>query len=123
MEKLISTFCLCATCTVLCGSDSKGSPDVRFNVESSTQTPMMYDKEHGGTSEDQRVLQEVLSLLRGSYSRYSMNVHIDDGVVTISGTVRSTDDLLDIQNAVQRIKGVKGVNNQLHIEGPSSKKK
>lgn len=125
MKVSISVFILCIIATALSGADqnSNGAPDVRFNVQSSTQTPMMSEKENGGTAEDRRVLNEILYLLRGSYSRYNLNVHIDDGVVTITGTVRSTDDLLDIQNAVQRIKGVKGVNNQLHVEGPVGKKK
>lgn len=90
-----------------------GTPDIRMNIEHSGATKQQYSATGGGTAEDQRILNDIGEALKSSYSRFNLNIYIDNGVVTIKGVVKSTNDILDIQNTILRIRGVKSVHNQL----------
>lgn len=89
-----------------------GVPDIRQNIQHQS-AKQQFMSSGGGTAEDQRILREIGQAIRESYGRFNMGIQIDNGVVTISGVVKTQNDILDIQNTILRIRGVKSVNNQL----------
>lgn len=90
-----------------------GAPDIRVNIQNESSNAESYLGE-GGSAADQRILKEIGNMLTKSYGKMNVNLHIQDGNVTISGVVKSTNDILDIENAILRIKGVKSVHNKLN---------
>ncbi len=94
-----------------------GSADLHVDIKKDTSTSQEFIPGNVGTPSDQRILNEINDLLRRYYSGYNINIHINNGVVTVKGVVRSSNDILDIQNSLLRIDGVKSVDNQLNATG------
>lgn len=66
------------------------------------------------------ILNDIQTMLRSSYRKYTIKIHIIDGIVTLSGAVNSADDKQNIEEMVKRIRGVREINNQLEVS-PSYK--
>lgn len=94
---------------------SSDGPDVRADIRHQGARSQEFQMGDMGSPADQRLLNEINNLLKSSYSGYNFNIHIRDGVVTLKGSVKSNSDMIDIQNAILRINGVKSVNNQLSV--------
>ncbi len=45
-----------------------------------------------------------------------VEVHVDDGIVTITGHVRGLTEKLDVENAIQRVCGVKALTVELNVK-------
>lgn len=80
---------------------------------------------------DQRVekqlsTQEVQDSLRGMFvTKYNnVNASVNNGYVTLQGTVASQEDKNDLEQKVRKMDGVRGVNNQVTVQpaqkGPAS---
>ena len=81
-----------------------------------TVTPM----DQGGSESDRTITAEIRKSVVGNDS-LSVNAHnvkivTVDGVVTLRGPVKSTDEKAAIASAAQKTPGVKRVENQLEIE-------
>lgn len=61
----------------------------------------------------QRVESSLMDLLGMGFSY--INVHVEEGVVTLEGTVSSGADLASCKRAVAGLEGVQGVNNHLSV--------
>lgn len=64
---------------------------------------------------DPQILGEIQDNLRSSYKNYNINVHIERGIVTISGVVFSDQDKQSIERDVRSVSGVKKVDNKIRI--------
>lgn len=67
------------------------------------------------TLTNEQVLNNVQELLKSAYSKYNIQVHIYDGVVTLVGRVGSEEDKYSIEKHVSKMSGVKRVYNHLHV--------
>lgn len=63
-----------------------------------------------------RLVNEVISRIKGRFNHYNVNVYAEDGIVTLRGTVGSSDDKRSIENEVQHIGGVTKVKNELQVK-------
>jgi hyperosmotically inducible periplasmic protein len=76
--------------------------------------------DQGGTEADRRVTQQVRKAVvdDSKLSAAAKNVKIitADGVVTLRGPVKTTEEKSEIAAIAQRVEGVKRVDNQLEIE-------
>jgi osmotically-inducible protein OsmY len=54
--------------------------------------------------------------LKMSYKNYSINIHVLDGVVTVTGTVPTSQDKHNVEMDISGIKGVKKVVNNLEAK-------
>jgi osmotically-inducible protein OsmY len=66
---------------------------------------------------DARIQQDVLQALRWNPQVESTNVgvEVDEGIVTLTGTVHSSAERLAAQEAAHRVFGVQDVANDLHV--------
>lgn len=67
-------------------------------------------------NENVRLLNQILSKLKGRYNHFNVNVYVQDGEVTLTGTVHSTEDKRKIEQEVQNMGGVKKVKNELEVK-------
>jgi len=98
----------------------KLSVDTGVNmILESIESPEIKEGEKKGQEKlaDLVLFQKVDSALMriiGMGSR-DMNIHVEEGVVTLEGTVTSSDNRENCERAVASIEGVKKVNNQLSV--------
>ena len=90
---------------------SSTSENLSLNVQGSTEA----DRSLG-----QKIQQEVRAdtNLAGQLSAIKMNV--DNGKITLTGTVRSEDQKQAIEKAAQRVTGVTSIDNQLQVSGSAT---
>lgn len=67
------------------------------------------------SNENVRLLNEVLSTIKGHYNHFNVNVYVENGEVTLKGTVHSTEDKRQIEQDVQKLGGVKKIKNELDV--------
>jgi len=81
----------------------------------STATP----GDQGGSEADRRVTQEIRKAVvdddKLSMTAKNVKIITTDGVVTLRGPVKSSQEKAQIASLAQRVKGVKRVDNQLEI--------
>jgi len=84
--------------------------------ERSTRTPM----DQGGSEADRAITQEIRKAIvdRNSFSMDAKNVKIitRDGVVTLRGPVKTSEEKSTIASLSSKTAGVKRVDNQLEVE-------
>lgn len=95
--------------------EKRGAPDLQVNIQHGGHRSQEFQIENTGTADDRRILNQVTELLK-KRSNSNLQIHIEDGIVTMSGVVKNSEDILDIQNEILNIQGVKGVNNKLFTE-------
>jgi len=83
-------------------------------------TPNAFELNVQGASQaDQAIGQKVISELRADTSLAALlptvRVKIDNGKATLSGTVKSQEEKLKIETAVQKVTGITSVDNQLRV--------
>lgn len=78
----------------------------------------------GASQADQAVVQKVISEMRADTSLAALlpgiHVKIENGKAILSGTVKSQDEKLKLETAVQKVTGVTSVDNQLRIGSTSA---
>lgn len=90
--------------------------DVRINVNQEGQDTQDKGKEESAQNDaNVRLLSAVKSAIQQSYHHYNINVHLSNGVVTLSGVVGSDQDKKAIEKDIQKINGVKKVENRLQV--------
>ena len=62
-----------------------------------------------------QLLAKVQDYIRSHYQGYNITVKLVDGIVHLSGIVRSDQDQKSIEEAVSKMSGVKKVDNQLKV--------
>jgi hypothetical protein len=82
--------------------------DVRVNV---TQEGSYMQE----SNTNAQLLNSIQDYIKNSYREYNINIHIQDGVVTLQGLVKSDSDKKSIENAVMQFDGVKKVENKLQV--------
>ena len=65
--------------------------------------------------QNDRIMRNVQDKLKGTYKNYNINIHVLDGVVTLTGSVKSSQDKLNIESDVSALKDVKKVDNKLEV--------
>jgi hyperosmotically inducible protein len=66
---------------------------------------------------DQQIQQTVSEKLHGAKQLQSVNSSVEDGIVTLTGTVGLYQNKLDAANKVKKIANVTGVRNDVAVEG------
>jgi hypothetical protein len=70
---------------------------------------------------DERIREEVCDrLMQGRLNAEEVDVQVQDGQVTLSGTVEDRQDKRIIEELAEQILGVKDVQNQLRVQRPTS---
>ena len=72
-----------------------------------------------GSQTDMQLQGKVQDSLRSSFSSKYNNVNatVSKGYVTLTGTVATQDDKMDLDKKVRTMDGVQGVNNQIMVQG------
>jgi osmotically-inducible protein OsmY len=72
----------------------------------------------GGSQEDQQLTGRIRDSLRSMFSnKYNnVNVSMNNGTVTLTGTVASDSDKSDLEQKVRSFPGVRNVNNQVTVQ-------
>jgi hypothetical protein len=75
------------------------------------------DKPRGLRRSDERIKEEIESLLtqQGQVDASAIQADVNDGIVTLSGTVSSPFEIRTVEGIVQNVLGVLEVKNQLKI--------
>lgn len=66
---------------------------------------------------DEQIQQAVSQKIHGAKHLQSVNSSVEDGIVTLTGTVNLYQDKLDAANKVKKVKDVTGVRNDLTVAG------
>ncbi|MEM7726441.1 MAG: BON domain-containing protein [Cyanobacteria bacterium P01_A01_bin.45] len=69
---------------------------------------------------DSEVTKKVSKALKEKLPASNLEVNEKEGVITVSGTVSSDEELKEIEPIVSQLKGVKGVNIDAKVEGEAS---
>ncbi len=83
-----------------------GDIQVNINREDSTM---------GEGNQNAHLLNNIQNYIKSSYREYNISIHIQDGVVTLQGVVKSDSDKKNIESAVMQFDGVKKVENNLQV--------
>lgn len=87
---------------------------IEVKIDSTNVRPTMTNvSEDAKSDENDRIMREVQYKLKMSHKNYSINIHVLDGVVTLTGTVPSSQDKNNIEMDIKNIPGVKKVVNNL----------
>lgn len=72
-----------------------------------------------GSQTDMQMQKKIQDSLRSSFSSKYNNVNamVNNGTVTLTGTVATQDDKMDLEKKVRTMDGVQGVNNQITVQG------
>jgi trimeric autotransporter adhesin len=97
-----------------------GDTNSSTTASAAASTPGTFDVNVQGASQaDQAIGQKVISELRADTSVAALlptiRVKIDNGKATLSGTVKSQEEKLKIETAVQKVTGITSVDDQLRI--------
>lgn len=71
---------------------------------------------------ERKIAKKIRKVLRGGWFTKGydgVTFDLDDGEVTLKGTVDSESDLNEVQKKVEKIDGVKQVNNQIQVQSKS----
>lgn len=90
--------------------------EIKIDSTNNVRPTMTNVTEDTKSDENDRVLREVQYKLKMSYKNYSINIHVLDGVVTLTGTVPTSQDKHNIEMDISGIKGVKKVVNNLEAK-------
>jgi small conductance mechanosensitive channel len=108
MKHILATLILAGYASVALAACSSGPQ--------STQNPQQL----GQTTAlpiDQQLTTRIQDALKGLFSKYSnVNVSVNNGMVTLKGTVSSQSDKDNLEQIVNKIPGVSGVNNQITVQ-------
>lgn len=121
LAAVISGLFILAVIFMAADKDEDQIQKVEFEVK--VQPTGKYTKpDMSGVSEDRvpdsndLLIRDVRDKLRGSYKNYNINIHVMDGVVTLTGTVKTLQDKDKIEKDIKKIDGVKKVDNQLQVK-------
>jgi osmotically-inducible protein OsmY len=90
---------------------------MEIKIDSTSVRPTMTNvTEDTKSDENDRVMREIQYKLKMSYKNYSINIHVLDGVVTVTGTVPTSQDKHNVEMDISGIKGVKKVVNNLEAK-------
>ena len=105
------------------GLSATGNPESRrYGNQTNTSSASAESFEvnvRGATQADQAVGQKVISELRADRSIAALlpmvKINIENGKATLQGTVKSQDEKLKIETAVQKVTGITSLDDQLRI--------
>jgi osmotically-inducible protein OsmY len=66
--------------------------------------------------ENGKLLNQILSRIKERFQSFNVNVFVEEGVVTLRGTVQSKEDKSTMESEVQNMTGVKKVINELKVK-------
>lgn len=92
-----------------------GAVDVETSKERDNfgkQGHVVADQAH----ENEWLVDRVLDHLKKHYHGFNVNVYVNEGEVTLKGTVRSAEDKQTIETEVKGMTGVTEVKNELEIK-------
>lgn len=110
MKKTLAVLILTAStayCVGLCG----GEENYQGGQESGFSQSMQ------GTPNDQQLTNNIQDSLRSSNKYNHINATVNKGYVTLTGTVATPDDKMDLDKRVRNMEGVQGLDNQVMIQG------
>lgn len=88
--------------------------EVQIDSANKNVRPVMTNvTEDARSDENDRIMRDVQQKLKSSYKNYSINIHVLDGVVTLTGTVPTAQDKRNIESDITALQGVKKVVNNL----------
>jgi osmotically-inducible protein OsmY len=91
---------------------------VAHRMSQATETP---EDEYDDVTLARKVESEVLGA--PDVPKVSINVNAVDGKVELRGEVRTPDQIKDIERRVREVRGVRDVNNLLHLPGTPARNK
>jgi osmotically-inducible protein OsmY len=98
------------------GHQSQGSQKMYGNGSS-------YGAGGGGSqNNDQRLTNQIQESLQSAFtSKYNnVNAYVNNGYVTLKGSVPTQEDKSALEQKVRNMEGVKGVNNQVTVQGQTN---
>lgn len=103
---------------------TQGKPDIRVNIQGDTHQDYKGETNSSGVqandvsaNSDRQILEQVKSLIGSTYGKYNINISVSEGIVILRGVVDNDTNMTHIEKDIRNIKGVKDVQNQLHVEG------
>jgi osmotically-inducible protein OsmY len=98
---------------------AEGSPDRTHTANTRNPNwPSYAPQGHGHTDEQIRAdVHEVLLTSEASGEGNSLSITVDDGMVTLVGSVRSADARAELVDRVRSLEAVKEVKDELSIQG------
>lgn len=122
---LISSLCVSCMLTSAQNYQYGNSNNMQVKVSKSTPSSMsQYSSTAVESSYDSsnefQTLNEVQTAIKNAYKNYNINISIMDGVITLTGMVKSENDKQNIEKTIENINGVKGVNNRLEVVAKTS---
>ena len=98
-------------------ADTQRKPDIRVNIQDNGEfNSSGFQTNSVSANTDRQILDQVKSLIGNNYERYNINIHVSEGTVLLRGVIDSDANLTQIEKDIRNIKGVKDVQNQLHVE-------
>lgn len=122
LSSLLISSALCAAVDTTPSTGNSGKIQVNIDKEGSQSSQKIVHSSMGSVSEDarmdqnDRIMRDIQDKLRGSHKNYNINIHVIDGVVTLTGSVKSSQDKHNIESDISSIKDVKTVNNKLEVK-------
>lgn len=98
-------------------NSSNASPNAKDqgNIQVKIQQEGSSSDQYRISEQDSQIMREIQDKLRGSFKGYSINIHVMNGVVTLSGTVKTPQDKAHIEHDIKDIQGVNKVINNLEV--------
>lgn len=118
MKKLVFTFLALSTmASTIVLADDRNSGAVQINIEKETVPGGMQATPRSSSTEisSDAIINDVKTVLLGSFRKYVVKVTVFDGTVTLRGAVDSQEDKDKIEDVVKKVRGVKAVDNQLEV--------
>lgn len=128
----VAISCIFASAILSAAQGNERGPNFQVNVQKEAFPDQNKVSDNKGFSDqgtienqpvtDQKVMMDIQNVLKSSFKDYNINVKFENGVVTLTGMVKSDKDFKDIENAVKNVKGVTKVDNKLQVSPSATSK-